>query len=197
MSYILPPLPYAYNALEPYISSETLHFHYDKHHTAYLNKLNALTQQDSSISLEERIHTSSGALFNQAAQVWNHSFYWSCMSAQHHQKPPEALLKAIIEQFVSLENFMEQMNTAALNQFGSGWAWLVYADASLKIITSSNAETPLRQHQIPLLVIDVWEHAYYVDTRNDRGQYLKNFWSVVNWAFVAHNYHSALLQTNC
>ena len=196
MSYILPPLPYAYDALEPFISKETLHFHHDKHHAAYVNKLNELTQNNSEHTLEHLIRTSSGALFNQAAQVWNHTFYWSCMSAQHNQKPQDALLHAITDSFGSVESFITTMHQAALSQFGSGWAWLILDEKKqLSIVTTSNADCPLRHQQTPLLVIDVWEHAYYIDTRNNRGQYIENFWSVVNWAFVAQNYNTAMLQT--
>ena len=194
MSYILPPLPYAYNALEPFISSETLEYHYDKHHRGYLNKLNELTQNTSTHSLEDLIKTSSGILFNQAAQVWNHTFYWSCLSAQHHQKPEDKLSEALLETFGHLDNFYTQMNQAALSQFGSGWAWLIMdPNKKLKIISTSNADNPMKNQDIPLLVIDVWEHAYYIDTRNNRAKYLENFWSIINWAFVSQNYSHALL----
>lgn len=195
MAYILPPLPYAYTALEPYISEETLRYHYDKHHRAYLNKLNELlTPETQSTSIEQLIQTTDGVLFNQAAQTWNHTFYWNCMSSQHHQKPEGSLLEAINNCFTSLESFKQQMNQAALSQFASGWAWLILETPTLlKIVTTSNADTPIRKQQLPLLVIDVWEHAYYIDTRNNRADYLNNFWSVTNWAFVEQNFQNSLI----
>lgn len=197
MTYILPPLPYTKNALEPYISEETLQFHYEKHHRNYLNKLNELMTQDNIPSLEHLIQSSEGTLFNQAAQTWNHTFYWNCMSAQHHQSPQGKLLQAMTAEFDSFDNLKLQMKQSALGQFASGWTWLVLDTTSkLQIMSTSNADSPLRGQHIPLLVIDVWEHAYYIDTRNNRALYLDNFWNVTNWAFVEQNYQNALIQLN-
>ena len=194
MTFTLPPLPYAMNALEPYISEETLSYHYDKHHRTYVNKLNALLDHEShpQSTLEELMKTyESGPIFNNAAQVWNHTFYWHCLSAQHHQKPQGQLAKAIDESFGSFEKFQEDFTAAACNQFGSGWAWLLRDDMGrLYITTTSNAHNPLKTHDKPILTCDVWEHAYYIDTRNDRPLYLKNFWQIVNWAFALDQYKS-------
>ena len=192
MSYTLPPLPYSLSALEPYISVETLTYHYEKHHAGYVNKLNELMHNDSSLTLKELMKSENAMIFNQAAQVWNHTFYWSCMSAQHKQQPNGELLKAINNKFGNLEQLISLMNAAALNQFASGWAWLVLdATNNLQIITTSNANVPTITFTA-LLVIDVWEHAYYIDYRNQRAKYLENFWFVVNWAFVAQNYQNAI-----
>lgn len=187
MSYILPPLPYPMDALEPHISRETIHYHYEKHHQAYVDRLNQLNPEGQE-SLEYLIQSASGALFNQAAQVWNHSFYWHSMSAQHHQKPMSQLHAALTTQFGDLDRFYSTMNQAALGQFGSGWAWLVAEQGTLHITTTSNADNPLRAGQDPLLVIDVWEHAYYIDARHQRARYLEQFWCVANWAFAEQNY---------
>ena len=185
---VLPELPYSRNALEPCMSRETLDFHYGKHHKGYVDKVNALIAgtKFAEASLQELVLESDGALFNSAAQVWNHDFFWNCLSPRR-QSPGKELARAL-ETFGSSTSFQAQFEKAALEQFGSGWAWLVKDSAgALKIVTSSNADTPIREGHTPLLTCDVWEHAYYIDHRNDRGAYLKNFWQLVNWEFVAAN----------
>jgi len=190
MSFTLPPLPYALDALVPYLSKETLEFHYGKHHQTYVSNLNNLTKDSplASKSLEELIQTSSGPIFNNAAQVWNHTFYWHCLSPQVGQEPSGVLLEKINQAFGSFAAFQEKFTATALGTFGSGWAWLVKnSDGSLAIISTSNADTPLAHGQTALLTCDVWEHAYYIDYRNARAKYLENFWKLVNWKFVAQN----------
>lgn len=187
----LPPLPYAKNALEPYISEKTLSFHYDKHHAGYCNKLNELIAgtDDAEKSVHDLIMGSEGPVFNNAAQIWNHSFYWMSMSDKHHQTPDEFVSKAINDHFGSLEAFLESFNQSALSLFGSGYTWLVYnpSNKKLEIYNTANAETPLTQELVPLLTCDVWEHAYYLDTQNLRPKYLENFFAVLNWQFVSDN----------
>lgn len=194
MTFKLPELPYALNALAPYISQETLEYHYGKHHQAYVNKLNTLvtgTPFDGE-SLENVITKSSGAIFNNAAQVWNHTFYWHCMKPQGGGEPKGDLADAINEAFGSFAAFKEKFSAAAVNQFGSGWAWLAKkTDGSLEIYSTSNAGTPMVDDKHALLTCDVWEHAYYIDTRNERPKYVDNFWQVVNWEFVAKNLKSS------
>jgi superoxide dismutase, Fe-Mn family len=188
----LPELPYARNALEPYMSRETLDFHYGKHHQGYVEKVNSLIAgtEFEDASLEELVSECTGTLFNNAAQVWNHNFFWNCLSPQRH-KPSKELTRAL-ESLGGLESFQSQFDKAAGNLFGSGWAWLIKdAGGALKIVTSSNANTPVRERQIPLLTCDMWEHAYYIDHRNNRGAYLKNFWPLVNWQFVTANLAAA------
>jgi Fe-Mn family superoxide dismutase len=185
---VLPELPYARDALAPHMSRETLDYHYGKHHKAYVEKTNALRAgtpfEDS--SLEEIIAEASGPLFNNAAQVWNHSFFWQCLRPD--SKAPGREVSAVLDKFGGLESFQTQFTKAALDQFGSGWAWLVKDKGGQpKIVTTSNAGTPLRDGQTALLTCDVWEHAYYIDRRNDRGAYLKEYWAIVNWEFVAKN----------
>jgi Fe-Mn family superoxide dismutase len=185
---VLPELPYSRNALEPYMSRETLDYHYGKHHKGYVDKVNALTAgtKFAEASLVELVLESDGALFHNAAQVWNHDFFWNCLSPRR-QSPGKELSRAL-ETFGDSTSFQVQFEKAALEQFGSGWAWLVKDSAgALKIVTSSNADTPIREGHIPLLTCDVWEHAYYIDHRNDRDAYLKNFWQLVNWEFVTAN----------
>lgn len=190
MAFELPALPFASADLEPFISAQTLEYHHGKHHAAYVNKLNGMIKgtEFESKSLEEIVRTSSGGIFNNAAQAWNHDFYWKCLSAQHDMAIPEALAEKIRTDFGSVEAFKEQFTETALTTFGSGWAWLV-ADrnsGSLSIVSTPNAGTPLTEsHLVPLLTCDVWEHAYYIDTRNNRGQYVENFWHLVNWACVS------------
>lgn len=187
MSIELPPLPYEKNALEPHISRETLTYHYEKHHQTYvvnLNKLIAGTAFES-LSLDEIVMQSSGGVFNNAAQVWNHTFYWHCLSSEGGNAPQGALGAAIVEAFGSFDAFKEQFTQTALTTFGSGWAWLVQdADKKLKIVSTSNAGTPMTMGLTALLTCDVWEHAYYIDYRNMRADYVKAFWSLVNWTFV-------------
>ncbi|HUJ52536.1 MAG TPA: superoxide dismutase [Steroidobacteraceae bacterium] len=188
---VLPPLPYAHDALEPYMSRETLDFHYGKHHKAYVDKVNSLIggTEFADASLEELVAESTGAVFNNAAQIWNHDFFWNCLSPQ--RRTPGRELSRALDKLGGLESFQKQFDKAAIEVFGSGWAWLIKdrADA-LKIVTTSNANTPMREGHVVLLTCDMWEHAYYIDHRNDRGAYLKSFWPLVNWDFVAANLES-------
>ena len=187
MAFELPPLPFEMNALEPHISKETLEYHYGKHHNAYVNNLNKLTEgsADAGKSLEELIKTSSGGVFNNAAQVWNHTFYWNCMSPNGGGEPKGALADAISSAFGSFSDFKDQFTKASATLFGSGWAWLVKTDAgALEIVQASNAGNPLTAGQTPVLTCDVWEHAYYVDRRNARPAYIDAWWNLVNWEFV-------------
>jgi Fe-Mn family superoxide dismutase len=191
MAYELPPLPYANNALEPHISAETIEYHYGKHHQTYVNNLNNLvpgTEYEGK-TLEDIISKSSGGIFNNAAQVWNHTFYWNCMTPNGKDAVDGALGKAINSKFGSFADFKEQFSKSAATNFGSGWTWLVKnADGSIEIVNTSNAGCPLTAGQTPLLTCDVWEHAYYIDYRNARPKYLESFWALVNWDFVAANY---------
>jgi Fe-Mn family superoxide dismutase len=185
---VLPQLPYGRGALEPYMSRETLDFHYGKHHQGYVDKVKALIvgSKFAAATLQELVLESDGALFDSAAQVWNHNFFWNCLSPRR-LSPGKELVRAL-DGFGGLESFQTHFDKAALEQFGSGWAWLVKDSAgALKIVTSSNADTPIREGHLPLLTCDVWEHAYYIDYRNDRGAYLKSFWQLVNWEFVTAN----------
>lgn len=191
MAFTLPELPYAKNALEPHISQETLEYHYGKHHQAYVNKLNGLIPgtEFENMQLEEIIMKSDGGIFNNAAQIWNHTFYWNSMSPEGGGKPGGALGEAINKTFGSVEKFQEQFTEAAITQFGSGWAWLVEGkDGKLEIVKTPNADNPMTDNHKPILTCDVWEHAYYIDTRNDRGKYVSNFWQVVNWDFAEKNF---------
>ncbi|GAB2799564.1 superoxide dismutase [Fe] [Halomonas shantousis] len=191
MAFELPALPYEKNALEPHISAETLEYHYGKHHQAYVTKLNELVEgtADADKSLEEIIDSSSGVLFNQAAQVWNHTFYWHCLSPNGGGEPSGALAQAIDTKFGSFDKFKEAFNAKAVGNFASGWTWLVKtADGGVDIINTDDADSPIAHGQTPLLTIDVWEHAYYVDYRNARPKYLEAVWNVINWDFVAQNY---------
>lgn len=190
MSFSLPELPYPLNALEPHISKETLEYHYGKHHNAYVTNLNKLIPETAfeKLSLEEIIMKSSGGIFNNAAQVWNHSFYWHCLSPNGGGEPSGKLQEAIKTAFGSFEAFKEQFTQTAIATFGSGWAWLVQdKDGQLKITSTSNAGTPMTEGLNALLTCDVWEHAYYIDYRNLRPDYLKAFWNLVNWDFAAGN----------
>lgn len=193
MSFELPKLPYAMDALAPYISEETLHYHYGKHHKAYVDKLNDLIKDNeySNLNLEEIIKKSkSGPVFNNSAQVWNHTFYWHCMKPNGGGDPHSKLADAIKKYFGSFEDFRTKFNQAATGQFGSGWAWLVkHTDGTLEIYSTSNAGTPMTDNKQALLTCDVWEHAYYIDTRNDRAKYVDNFWKVVNWDFVSEQFN--------
>lgn len=190
MPFELPKLPYAMDALEPHISKETLEYHYGKHHQAYVNKLNELIKgsEFENSSLEEIIMKSEGGVFNNAAQVWNHSFYWDCLSPDGGGKPTGKIAEAIDNHFNSFEAFKEEFTQAAVSRFGSGWAWLVQNDKGQLYITSTaNAETPMTNKETALLTCDVWEHAYYIDYRNARPEYVKSFWNLVNWDFVTKN----------
>ncbi len=190
MAFELPPLPYDMSALEPFISKETLEYHYGKHHQAYVNNLNNLVpgSQFETASLEEIIKTSSGGVFNNAAQVWNHTFYWECLAPNGGGEPIGTVQDAIVESFGSFADFKEQFSKAAATLFGSGWAWLVKtADGKLEITQESNAGNPITSGQTPLLTCDVWEHAYYIDKRNKRPEYIADFWNLVNWDKIKSN----------
>ncbi|NUN15644.1 MAG: superoxide dismutase [Fe] [Myxococcales bacterium] len=191
MSYQLPELPYAKDALQPHISAETIEYHYGKHHAAYVANLNRLVAGTAfeGKSLEEVVRTSSGGIFNNAAQIWNHTFYWHSLSPNGGGEPTGALAAAITHTFGDFATFKEKFSAAAAGQFGSGWAWLVKsADGSLKIVTTANAETPLTTTDTPLLTCDVWEHAYYIDYRNARPAYIAAWWNLVNWEFASANF---------
>jgi len=180
------------DALQPHISKETLEYHYGKHHNAYVVKLNSLLEgkPEANKSLEEVIKTSSGAVFNNAAQIWNHTFYWHCLSPNGGGAPTGPIAEAINKAFASFEEFQAKFNDSAVNNFGSSWTWLVKkSDGSLAIVNTSNAGTPLTEaDQTPLLTVDLWEHAYYIDYRNLRPKYLEGFWALVNWDFVNKNF---------
>ena len=191
MEHLLPELPFDQNALEPDISAETIEYHYGKHHAAYVQKLNDLipTTRFENMSLEEIIKTATGSIFNNAAQVWNHTFYWQCLKPGDKSEPTGSLLKDIKSTFGSFDEFKTKFGDAAVANFGSGWTWLVQGkDGKLEIINTSNAGTPLTGDQTPLLTCDVWEHAYYIDYRNARANYINSFWNLVNWDFVEQNY---------
>ena len=188
----LPKLPYEMNALEPHISQKTLEFHYGKHHNGYVNNLNKLIAGTpfESKSLEEIVKTAQGGMFNNAAQVWNHTFYWNCMTPNPKKTVPTGkLMDAIVRDFGSFDAFKEKFINACVTLFGSGWAWLVAdKEGKLSIVQTSNAQTPLTEGLKPLLVCDVWEHAYYLDYQNLRANYVNEFWSIINWEFVELNY---------
>jgi superoxide dismutase, Fe-Mn family len=188
MSFTLPLLPYDYEALEPLISKRTIEFHYGKHHQTYVTKLNSLipgTPFEHAASLEPLIMKAEGPLFNNAAQVWNHTFYWEGFSSRRNTSPHGKLLDHINHDFGSFESFQTKFAEAATNQFGSGWAWLVAkADGSLAITATANAANPLRDGLHPLLTCDVWEHAYYLDYQNRRPDYINAFWQLVDWDLI-------------
>jgi len=191
MEHKLPELPYALDALAPTISKETLEFHYGKHHQTYVTNLNNLIKgtEFENATLEEIVKKSSGGIFNNAAQVWNHTFYWNGMAPKAGGEPKGALADAINKQWGSFAKFKEEFTKTAVGTFGSGWAWLVKkADGSLGLVSTSNAATPLTTADKPLLTCDVWEHAYYIDYRNARPKYVESFWGLVNWDFVAKNF---------
>ena len=195
MSFTLAPLPYAENALEPYVSAETLQYHYGKHHKSYVDKLNAAIKDDAKYahsSLEEIITSSSGAVFNNAAQIWNHDFYWKSLTPNYTDASDSAFLKAIDKSFGSFEDFKKQFTAKSLTLFGSGWTFLVSdKNKSLSVVQKTNAECPLTDSEYtPLLTCDVWEHAYYIDYRNARPKYLDSYWKVVNWTFAQNNFYS-------
>lgn len=190
MAFQLPPLPYEMNALEPYISRETLEYHYGKHHQTYVTNLNNLVPgtEFEHKSLEEIILKANGGIFNNAAQVWNHTFYWESMAPKAGGEPTGALLKAIEQDFGSFAQFKEAFTKSATTLFGSGWTWLVKnKEGKLEIVNTSNAANPLTEGKTPLMTCDVWEHAYYIDVRNARAKYIENFWHLVNWEFAAKN----------
>ena len=191
MAFELPALPYAINALEPHISQETLEYHHGKHHNTYVVNLNNLVPgtEFEGKSLEEIIKTSNGGIFNNAAQIWNHTFYWHCLSPNGGGEPTGALADAINKAFGSFAEFKDTFTKSAIGNFGSSWTWLVKkADGSLAIVNTSNAGCPLTEAgTTPLLTVDLWEHAYYIDFRNLRPKYMETFWTLVNWEFVAKN----------
>ena len=188
MTFELPKLPYELNALEPHISQETLEYHHGKHHQAYVTNLNNMipNTEFEGMTLEDIIQKASGGVFNNAAQIWNHSFYWNCLSPNGGGEPTGALADAIQQAFGSFADFKEQFSKAAITTFGSGWAWLVKnADGSITITSTGNAGCPMTNNQKALLTCDVWEHAYYIDYRNARPKYVESFWKLVNWEFVS------------
>lgn len=191
MEHKLPQLPYAKDALNPHISAETIDYHYGKHHQAYVDNLNKLIKgtQFENMPLEDIIRKASGGIFNNAAQVFNHTFYWNCLRPGGGGEPKGPLAEAIKKSFGSFAEFKEKMTQTAVTTFGSGWAWLVKkADGSLEIVSTSNAGNPLTEGKKPLLTCDVWEHAYYIDRRNARPKYVEAFWNLVNWEFVGRQF---------
>lgn len=190
MAVELPALPYARNALAPHISEETLDFHYGKHHKTYVDKLNGLLpgSEHEGKSLEDIIRTSSGGFFNNAAQIWNHTFYWNCLAPSGGGAPTGAAADAINGKWGSFDAFQTAFTDAAVNNFGSGWTWLVATGGTVDIVNTSNAGCPLTDAGVtPILTVDVWEHAYYIDYRNARPKYMEAFWKLVNWKFVNDN----------
>ena len=188
MAIELPALPYAQDALEPHISKETLEYHYGKHHKTYVDNLNKMIEatEFADKSLEDIVRSSQGGMFNNAAQVWNHTFYWNCLSPNGGGEPTGKVADAINAAFGDFDKFKEEFTKTAVGTFGSGWGWLVQkADGSVALVSTSNAATPLTGDDTPLLTCDVWEHAYYIDYRNARPKYLEAFWNLVNWDFVA------------
>ena len=191
MNFSLPQLPYAHNALEPVISEETIKFHFGKHHQTYVNNLNGLIPgtEFENADLDTIVKKSSGPVFNNAAQIWNHNFYFLSLTPEKGSKPSEELAKAIDEKFGSLDNFKAEFNKSAVAVFGSGWAWLVKtADGGLDIVKESNAGNPLTSGLTPLLTFDVWEHAYYIDYQNRRADYVAALWELVDWNVVSSRY---------
>ena len=190
MAFTLPELPYALDALAPHISKETLEFHHGKHHAGYVAKLNAAVESDGALagkSLEDLITSQKGGVFNNAAQIYNHSFYWKCLSPKGGGEPSGAIAKAIDESFGSFAAFKEQFSAAAGGHFGSGWAWLVQDGGKLAIVATHDAGCPLTDGKKPVLTCDVWEHAYYIDYRNARPSYIAAWWNLVNWDFANEN----------
>ncbi len=191
MSFELPELPFAMDALEPHISAKTLEFHYGKHHKAYVDKVNGLIEgtKFENASLEDIIRDADGGIFNNGAQVWNHTFYWNCLSPEAKPEPNGELMESINRDFGSFAEFKEKFSNAAATLFGSGWAWLVENESGkLEIIQESNAGNPLRNGYKPLLTCDVWEHAYYLDKQNRRPDYVKDWWKLVDWEKVSERY---------
>jgi Fe-Mn family superoxide dismutase len=189
MEHTLPPLPYAKDALQPHMSAETLEYHYGKHHQAYVTNLNNLIKgtEFENLSLEEIIKKSSGGIFNNSAQVWNHTFFWNCMAPNAGGAPTGAVADLINAKWGSFDKFKEEFQKSAVGNFGSGWTWLVQKDGGVDIVNTSNAGTPLVGADKPLLTCDVWEHAYYIDYRNARPKFVEGFWNLVNWDFVNSN----------
>ncbi len=191
MKHELPPLPYAMDALAPHISKETLEFHYGKHHQGYVNKLNAGIEgtEFENSTLDDIVRQATGSRFNNAAQVWNHTFYWNSMSPNGGGKPAGKLAAAIDHSFGSFDKFRAEFSAKAAGLFGSGWTWLAKKeDGSLTLMNAQNAETPLRTGETAILTCDVWEHAYYIDYRNARPQYIEAFWELANWEFATKQF---------
>ena len=195
MAFTLPPLPYGKDALSPVISPETIDYHYGKHHQAYVNNLNNLVPgtKYENMSLEDVVKATNGQasekkIFNNAAQVWNHTFYWHCLAPKAGGDPTGGIKAAIDKSFGNFADFKKKFSEAAVGQFGSGWAWLVKTGDGLAIETTSNAETPFGAGKTCVLTCDVWEHAYYIDYRNARPKYLEEFWKLVNWEFANKNF---------
>ena len=190
MAIELPPLPYDRAALEPHISAETLDYHHGKHHKAYVDNLNKMIEgtEFADMPLEEIVRKSQGGMFNNAAQVWNHTFYWNCLSPNGGGEPTGKVAEAINKAFGDFASFKDEFTKLSIGTFGSGWGWLVQRpDGALALVSTSNANTPLTGEDTALLTCDVWEHAYYIDYRNARPKYLEAFWNLVNWDFVAAN----------
>lgn len=192
MAFTLPELPYSKDALAPHISAETLEFHYGKHHKTYVDNLNNLAKgtEFENMSLEDVVKKSTGGMFNNAAQIWNHTFYWHCLAPKGGGEPTGALAEAIKRDFGSFQAFKEKFTDISVKTFGSGWGWLVKTkEGKLELVSTSNAATPLTDAtKKPLLTCDVWEHAYYIDYRNSRPNYMNAFWNLVNWEFVSKNF---------
>lgn len=191
MTHNLPPLPFEKTALAPVMSGETLEYHYGKHHQAYVDNLNKLIPgtEFEKMSLEDIIKKAKGGIFNNAAQVWNHTFFWNCLSPNGGGEPKGALAEAVNKSFGSFQNFRDKFSQTAITQFGSGWGWLVRnSDGSLDVMSTGNAGTPMTEGKKALLTVDVWEHAYYIDYRNARPKFVENFWKLVNWDFVTKNF---------
>lgn len=190
MAHQLPTLAYALDGLSPYLSQETLEFHYGKHHQTYVTNLNNLIKDTEfeNVSLEDIVKRSSGAVFNNAAQIWNHNFYWNSICPNASKEPTGKLMQAIQHRWGSFDAFKQAFNACAIGTFGSGWAWLVQnSDGQLDLVSTSNANTPLLTDKKPLLTCDVWEHAYYIDYRNSRQNYLEAFWKIANWEYAVGN----------
>ena len=190
MSFILPELPYAKDALVPYMSVETLEYHYEKHHNAYVTNLNNLIKDTKyeKMTLEEIILSSEGAVFNNSAQIWNHTFFWNSLSPKGGGSPSGKVAELINKKFVNFENFKTEFTKSAISNFGAGWTWLVLnKNGELEIKNTSNAQTPLTSDLKPVITVDVWEHAYYIDYRNERPKYINAFWSLINWDFCNKN----------
>jgi superoxide dismutase, Fe-Mn family len=193
MAIILPKLPYALAALEPHMSRQTLEFHYGKHHKKYVDTANSLIEgtELEGLTLEDMVQRATGKVFNNVAQAWNHAFFWKCLTP-HMQRPDGELARALERSFGDFDSFREDFTKVAADIFGSGWAWLVMNDdGTLEIAATKNGDTPITDGRLALLACDVWEHAYYIDYRNDRAKYLQHFWPLVNWEFVAENLSTA------
>ena len=194
MAFKQPELPFALNALSPFLSEEQMMYHYGKHHAAYFNKLNSLIdgKPEAEKTLDELVLTTAGPLFNNAAQAWNHTFFWNCLTPNGTSKPHTHVAQVIDNIFGGFDNFKELFSNAAVSLFGSGWTWLATdKQGKLEILALSNADTPLRHDKTPILTLDVWEHAYYIDYRNDRPRFIQSFWDMVNWNFVNQEYSKA------